>query len=327
MTHIWPLPLVEFLALDEIEEYRPVVLVHTAREWEAVRADLRGLQIAQQVEVHTAVMPHWMEHAGRLLGEVRKLEDPVLYAVGEQLAVDSGKYFSQQTGLPLICCPTALTSDSLYTPSSSVRHDGCVEAIETRPPDRVVVDFDVLAAAPEPLRAAGMTCVLSIATALWDWEYAEEMGMNPEGMELVPWAADNALSLLQAGLDCAEAAGAGDPAGLRQLLDCLALEVQLCNQLGHTRPVEGSEHAFAYAVENLLAEPLTLGERLAAGILLMAGRQDQEIDELETALAACHIHPDAVPQQILRQTLAGLPAYVRAHDLPFGIAHETEEEE
>ena len=52
------------------------------------------------------------------------------------------------------------------------------------------------------------------------------------GMEFIPWAYANAQSILQGALDCAEAAGRGDCAVLKMLYDCLALEVQLCNQIG-----------------------------------------------------------------------------------------------
>ena len=47
----------------------------------------------------------------------------------------------------------------------------------------------------------------------------------------------------------AASAGRGEQAGLFRLLDVLAIEVQLCSLLGHSRPDEGSEHAFAYAVK------------------------------------------------------------------------------
>jgi hypothetical protein len=45
-----------------------------------------------------------------------------------------------------------------------------------------------------------------------------------------------AADILQGMLDCAEAAGQGDKGGLRQLLDCIILETQMLNQIGHARP-------------------------------------------------------------------------------------------
>ena len=62
------------------------------------------------------------------------------------------------------------------------------------------------------------------------------------------WVHDNAMAILAGVLDCAEAAGRGDKDGLKTLYDCLAMEVQLCNQIGHARPEEGSEHQLAYSI-------------------------------------------------------------------------------
>ncbi len=322
MSIIWPLPRVEWIPLDQVEEMRPVILVTTAGAWQAVEANLGQLPIVRRIEIRQARLNPWIEITGALLRDLPGLQDPLIYAVGGGLAVDAAKYIAKHGDLPLISLPTALSVDAFFTWASGVRHQGCVQYLETRPPDRVLIDFDVLAAAPEGLRAAGICDVLSIATGLWDWEYAEEQGKNPEGMALVPWAADAALAILEGALECAEAAGAGDPDGLKQLLDCLALEVQLCNQLGHSRPEEGSEHYFAYAVENHLAGGLTHAELVGPGILLMAERQDQDCDSLRRAMEDCHVPLSTIPQAIVEQTLRELPRYVRHHDLPYGIAHD-----
>ena len=204
-----------------------------------------------------------------------------------------------------------------------MRLDGCVYYLETKPPDQVVIDWDVIAAAPPSIRTAGICDVLSIATGSWDWRFAEEKGRNPPGMEYAAWADQVAASILHAALDCAEAAGRGDPAGLKQLLDCLVLETQLCNQLGHARPEEGSEHYFAYAVEGQLdmglsadkglpvGEGLPHGDLVGPGILLMAERQGQDVVALRRALEACHVPLDRILTRTVEATLRLLPEYVR----------------
>jgi glycerol-1-phosphate dehydrogenase [NAD(P)+] len=322
MTHIWSVPGIEFQSFDEITETRPVILVTTPGSWGAVKTDLQSLQIAHSYTIQSATASKWMEMSAEVLANKSNLEDPVIYAVGGGLPVDAAKYLSHHTSLPLYSLPTALSVDAFFTWASAVRHDGCVTYLETRPPDKVVIDFDVLSTAPETIRAAGICDVLSIATALWDWEYAEEMGENTEGLELIPWAADAAQAVLQGALECAEAAGAGDAGGLKQLLDCLALEAQLCNLIGHSRPQEGSEHYFAYAVENYLEKRPPQAHLVGPGIMLMAERQEQEVEELRYALTACHIPLNQIPSDIITKTLKGLPEYVLKHNQPFGIAHQ-----
>ncbi len=99
------------------------------------------------------------------------------------------------------------------------------------------------------------------------------------------------------------------------------MEVQLCNQVGHARPEEGSEHYFAYAVENEMGHGLPHGDLVGPGILLMAGLQGQNTSRLEKALKACHIPLNNIPQEMVERTLKILPAYCERHNLSFGLTH------
>jgi glycerol-1-phosphate dehydrogenase [NAD(P)+] len=109
---------------------------------------------------------------------------------------------------------------------------------------------------------------------------------------------------------------------MRQLIDCLALEVQLCNQIGHSRPEEGSEHYFAYSVENIMGKGLPHGDLVGPGIMLIAELQGQDTAPLRAALDACNIPLNNIPQNVIDQTLRELPAYATRHNLPYGIAHD-----
>ncbi len=310
---VYSLPEIRFLPLDEWEEHRAVALVTSGPAWEAVR-DRLCLPVVWRVEPHQATLPLWEAWLEALRGEV-------VYAVGGGLAADAAKFLAARQNLPLVCIPTALSVDAFFTWASGIREEGGVRYIETRPPDLLVIDPEMIAAAPPPLRAAGICDVLSIATALWDWRFAEEQGRNPPQMAYVGWVAEVARGILRGALDCAEAAGAGDPGGLCALVQCLALEVLLCNLVGHSRPEEGSEHYFAYAVENEVGPGRPHAELVGPGIMLMARAQEQETAPLERALRACHIPLDTIPQETIKRTLERLPEYATRHQLPYGIAH------
>lgn len=320
MKTIPALPAAHLLPFSAIEERRPALVITSGPAWAAVKDRLR-LKIAALWDVQAATLAHW-----------RGLEDSqaendgeapeVVYAVGGGLAMDAAKYYAARRQLPLVALPTALSVDAFLTSASGIRRDGCVHYIPTKAPETLILDWEVIAQAPASIRAAGICDVLSIATGCWDWRFAEERGQNPPGMGYLAWAEAAAQAILQGGLDCAEAAGRGDPAGLKLLYDCLALEVQLCNQLGHSRPEEGSEHYFAYAAEERLGHGLPHGDLVGPGILWAARRQGQETGPLETALAACHIPLDAIPTPVVEATLAALPAYCRRHGLLYSQAHE-----
>lgn len=319
---IWNIPPIEFLPFDEIQEDRPIILITTEGAWEATSEDLQHLDIIQRLKVSEATIQHFATLTNQAMRITADMSAFVVYAVGGGLAIDSAKYIASQLSLPLVSLPTALSVDAFFTWASGIRYAGCVNYIETKPPDKLLLDIDIIRLAPERLRVAAICDVLSIATGLWDWEYAAEKGKNPEGMELIPWVADTAQAILDGALDCAEAAGSGDEDGVKQLLDCLALEVQLCNLIGHSRPEEGSEHYFAYALENLVGVGFSHGELVGPGILLMADFQDQDTIELEKALRDCHIPLGKIEEDVIGATLIGLPDYVRQHNLPYGIAHE-----
>lgn len=321
MDVIYQLPNVELRPLTSLEDDRPALVVTSRPAWAAVAAKLRGLRIAARIEVAEATAESWEA----LATGASVVEAAVLYGVGGGLAADAAKAVAAWLGLPLTVVPTALSVDAFLTATSGVRRDGCVVYIPTKAAAQLILDLDTIAAAPEGVRAAGITDVLSIATGSWDWQFAEERGCNPQGMTFVPWVYDNAQSILHGALDCAAAAGRGDRDGLKTLYDLLAMEVQLCNQLGHSRPEEGSEHYFAYAAENRVGHGLPHGELVGPGILTFARLQGQEVAPLEAGLRACHIALDRITAETTEQTLRELPAYCRRHNLPYGLAHTLEE--
>ena len=322
------LPFVHIMPFSEVVEKRPVLLVTSAPAWNVVKDKLRGLNIIERVEATKATTDHWDSflESDSLLSNMREQAPAlqsfeVVYSVGGGLTADASKYIASKLNLPLVVLPTALSVDAFLTAASGIRRDGCVYYIETKPPENLILDFDVVANAPASIRAAGITDVMSIATGCWDWKFAHEQDKNPRGMEYIQWVFDNAQSILNGVLDCAEAAGRGDKEGLKTLYDCLAMEVQLCNQVGHARPEEGSEHYFAYAVENHMGHGLPHGDLVGPGIMIMSRLQGQDTGRYEAALKACHIPLDRIPQEIAGRTLAELPAYCEKHKLAFGLAH------
>jgi glycerol-1-phosphate dehydrogenase [NAD(P)+] len=317
MRQIWNLPKVDLFPFDEIEEKRPVLLVTSAPAWNVVKDSLRGLNITETIEVTEATTECWDNLQSKIVN--RKSE--IIYAVGGGLTADAAKYLAVKLNLPLVVLPTALSVDAFITSASGIRKDGCVYYIETKVPETLILDLDTIAKAPASIRAAGITDVMSIATGAWDWKFAHEQNKNPQSMEFIPWVYDNAQSILSGVLDCAEAAGRGDRDGLKTLYDCLAMEVQLCNQVGHSRPEEGSEHYFAYAVENEMGHGLPHGDLVGPAILLIAKFQGQDTTHLEKALKACSVPLNNIPQDMIDRTLKILPEYCQKHNLSFGIAH------
>jgi glycerol-1-phosphate dehydrogenase [NAD(P)+] len=198
MMRIWNVPVMEVMPFSDWEDARDVALLYSGPAFEAVQEWLPSLNFVSQAEPVAATLEHWETLLADLHGDV-------VYAIGGGLVVDAAKYAADRLDLPLVCLPTALSVDAFLTWASGVRRDGCVYYVETKPPDTLVIDFDVLSQAPPAVRAAGICDVLSTANGSWDWKFAEEAGQNPSGMHFIPWVYDTAQTLLQSALACAGA--------------------------------------------------------------------------------------------------------------------------
>jgi glycerol-1-phosphate dehydrogenase [NAD(P)+] len=266
-------------------------------------------------EVTEATIDYWDGLCESVTGDV-------VYAVGGGLAVDAAKYVAVKKQLPLVSIPTAISVDAFLTWASGYREDGCVKYIETKPPDEVYVDYEVIANGPPTIQVAGITDVMSIATGRWDWKHAHDKGRNPKGMEYDPNVDAMAKTILDAVMAAADSMGKLEPAGIKRLVECLAMEVQLCNFIGHSRPEEGSEHYFAYAAEEVLGKGLPHGDLVGPGIVIMAALQGQDTGPLVDAMNKCRVPLNNISEKTIREILGGLPDYGRKHDFPLGIAHD-----
>lgn len=316
MKQVPSLPRVLYGSLADFSDPRRAGVVYSdpAGGLAPPPSPLPGLNSTWNATVGSAQEPEWVALAESFVGDL-------VCAVGGDMAAEAAKFIAMRRNLPWICFPEALSSISFFTAFSTARDGQAIKRIDTIPSECVYIDLERIAAAPKQLRAGAIADVLSIATAAWDWLFAEEQERNSPATTYRRWAASTALTLVNSALDCAAAAGQGDPDGLVQLVDCLLLETALSNSLGHTRLIEGSEHSFAWAVEALLPSPLPHAGLVGPGILLMGLRQGQEVAPLERALHDAQIPLDLLPGQIIRDALLTLPGFCRNHDLPYGIAH------
>ena len=321
------LPSIVRCPIASVREHREAIVLTTDPAWNAVR----------DIDINTQ-HPRYVE--GNTQADMAALTDActgeVVYGIGGGLAIDTAKYVAAAKGIPLVALPTILSTDAFLTDATGVRENGCVHYLPSKAPDTVIIDMDVLCNAPAAMRASGAADVLSIATALWDWQEAEKMGANPSNQQLTPQAIGIASTLLQTLLDNAREIGSGTPTGLKLLLDLLCMEVQLCYQCGHSRVEEGSEHYFVYALENHLTppeeecsdtetlngDPLLHGELVGLGILLMAVLQSQPWTQYRHALECLQINyfPSTVARDAIAETLINLSDYVAQHQLPYTVA-------
>jgi len=317
MTMIFPLPRVEITHLVDIVEERPVALLAGERAWRAVNS-LLSLPIVVQAN------PERLE-SNYLDGLAADLPDDVevVYGIGGGLVADASKYIASRRGLPCIIMPTALTVDGFFTPIAAMRVRGSVEYVTTGPAEVVYIDWDVIRTAPQHYRGAAIVELLTIVTGLLDWKYAAERNKNKTEMRYIEWAAKIMAGIAQQAFRIAAGVGRGNVESLRNLLDLMCLEVQITNQLGHTRPQEGSEQYFSYALEpRMVASHLTYADMVAPGILIAAALHNQDVTSIRSTLESAGIRLDQLSPDDIRDTIKILPEYVRKHQLPYSILND-----
>ncbi len=316
MNTVWPVPRVTFRELTTVNESRPTALLTSKSVWASVQSIL-NLPVVIQAEPPYTTRDYLEKLAQGLPKEVE-----VVYGVGGGRAMDAAKFVARWNKKPLILIPTAIPGDVMFTWVARVREGGGVTDVETGVAQECVIDWDVIRAAPPHLRGGGIVDVLSIVTGMLDWRYAAERGRNTPAQRFVPWAAGIAAAIAQQAFRIAEGVGRGEVEALKLLLDFLVLEVQLCNQFGHSRPEEGGEHFFAYAIENYMPLRTPHGDMVGPGILFVAALHGQDVRPLRTALEAAGVRLDRLNSQVVRQVVEELPEYVVRHNLPYGILHD-----
>ena len=321
------LPSIVKCTFADINEKRDAVVLTTEPAWAVVTGIAIDPKQLVYIEGNTKAYMTALAEA---------CEGEVVYGIGGGLAIDTAKYVAATNGLPLVALPTILSTDAFLTDATGVRENGCVNYLSSKAPDTVIIDMDILCDAPAGMRTSGAADVLSIATAMWDWQEAEKMGENPPGQQITPQAIDIGSTILQTLLDNAREIGHGTPTGLKLLLDLLCMEVQLCHLCGHSRVEEGSEHYFVYAIEDHLTSAeetraenahrgegnVLHGELVGLGILLMAALQSQPWTQYRHALECLQINyrPSVISTDAIAETLINLSDYVGQHQLPFTIA-------
>ena len=317
---VWPLPRISFRELGSIQEKRPIALLTTEQTW-AILGSQFALPLVIQAEPERQSLELFDYLAAHLPSQVE-----AIYVVGQGAALEAGKVVAARNDKPLIVVLTALDSDAPFKSTATVYADAdgqtTVQAIETGPATEVIIDWDVIRAAPDSLRGAGIVEVISIITGLLDWRYAAQRGKNPPEQRFTPWAASVAAGLAAYAIKSAPAIGEGKPSALRTLLDLLMQITQLGNQLGHTRLQEGSEHLLADALAAQDTRKLAHAEIVGPCILLMAALHGQDPASLRDAMETPGVKLARLRATDVQSFVDGLPEYLGAHALPYSILNE-----
>lgn len=237
--------------------------------------------------------------------------------IGGGSCMDFAKYVAWKRRIPCILAPSIVSVDACLTDAIAVRRQGRVHYLGQVYPEAVLIDFELICQAPPELNRAGAGDILSIHTALFDWQLAHQQNNEP----YFPEIAEQSRALLHTLFAHADAIREATPEGIQILVELFRAEVHLCYRAGSSRPEEGSEHFWAYNLEYRTRRPFVHGDLIALGVLLMSALQENDLPGIKARIQDLGLRhtPEAlqIPEEVLRDSLITARDYAIDDQLNF----------
>jgi glycerol dehydrogenase-like iron-containing ADH family enzyme len=242
--------------------------------------------------------------------------------IGGGSAMDTAKWLHWKRSIPLYQVPSLPSVNACFTRMTALRDLGGVRYEGDSIPERVLVDFDLMAAAPAALVRGGIGDVLSCHTARFDWQIGAAAGRD------FPWddeAAAMSLTYLDELESLAPSLAAGDDDGLRRLMECHRDIGWRCHDLGHARFEEGSEHFFAYSFEEVTGRTIMHGELVTMGVLIMSAIQGNDPERPQRIADAAQMRTGLAELGVVwaevEASLRRMPSFVDEQHLWYSAAN------
>lgn len=197
--------------------------------------------------------------------------------LGGGKVIDAAKYTGFLRKLPFISVPTSASSDGFSSASASLLIDGRRSSVPARMAYGIIVDTGVIKSAPEHFLYSGIGDMVSKITALYDWQYEEDLGfaeVNDFAMMIAKKAVNSFVRTPFSSIQ--------DDLFLKELLDSLAMS-GIANEIaGSSAPTSGSEHLISHALDKILEKPQLHGIQVGIATYLMSLVQDHRYKRIHT---------------------------------------------
>jgi glycerol-1-phosphate dehydrogenase [NAD(P)+] len=173
----------------------------------------------------------------------------LLISVGSGTLTDIAKVTAQRTGSHHVAVQTACSINGFIADRSVLIVAGAKRTVESRWPDVLVADTDIMTAAPPQLNLAGVGDLSTVPNAVAEWQLAARLGHGPP---YDPAVVEGVLAAMPALPSLAQAARDAEPEGIADLARLLAASGLSMGIVGSTAPASGTEHAVSHLMEMAL---------------------------------------------------------------------------
>ena len=253
------------LISEMMGERRSTLILGSSSVWPEVEwlsSELRAAGFGVRVAKVRAASP---EEVSRLVGEGRG--SSLVIGIGGGRNLDVAKAVAHELGAKLASIPTTTSTDAMATPFAILWEDGRSKAVRGATPLLLVADLDLIWRAPDKLQFSGFGDYLAKVTALPDLELAYMLGKEEN---FSPVAVSMAYQFTDMLVEVADGIPARDEEVWKLYVLLLALDGMLMSMCNTTRIAAGSEHLFAYALEEVSGRKLLHGETVGLGAALLA---------------------------------------------------------
>ncbi len=212
---------------------------------DAVTEILRGAQISFTAHVIEREMPPPDELT---VGDAVMYCPPdadMVISVGSGVLNDTGKIVASMKKVPMIIVGTAPSMDGFASATSSMERGGFKLSLNTKCPDCVLGDTELLAKAPKHMIRSGIGDMLAKYISIVEWRLAEII----VGEYYCPLIADKVLSSLDKCVKNAKNVLLGDEDAVKFVMEGLVDSGICMNYATVSRPASGMEHYISHIID------------------------------------------------------------------------------
>ncbi len=179
------------------------------------------------------------------LRELLAATDAAICVIGSGTLNDVCKLASGEVGRGYLVVCTAASQDGYAAFGASITRDGFKITRTCPAPTALVVDLDIVAAAPARLTATGYGDLVEKVPAGADWVVADELGIEP----IEPEVWDLVQPPLRGALADPAGLAAGAPDAVERLMEGLVMSGLAMQAHQSSRPASGGGHNFSHQWE------------------------------------------------------------------------------